>query len=346
MNESINRPRRRRTFSAFGDVRKMPSEYEIVTHGQNWTMRDNRPSAFEQNPSSPANLWFLTYRDQSPLQAENWEQFREPDSLTYRMYVNAQAESESKVHGVLEEYALLGSDTTFAPGWLELLGTLYTPSRYAVHGFQQIEAYIGYLAPTSYITNPAGLSTADFLRRNTTIAYRTRELQLAHPESGIGTEREREHWQEHPAWQGTRKAVEWALATYDWGEAFTALNLVLLPTIDDVLTRQFGEVALANGDNLSWLLQSFLDADNQRRNRWSQALAAFAIQQKPKSGKAIEKWVTKWSSLADDAAAGLGSLLESLPESPRTADDVAAGARAAREALTGSALGDEDRESA
>ncbi len=346
MNESINRPRRRRTFSAFGDVRKMPSEYEIVTHGQNWTMRDNRPSAFEQNPSSPPNLWFLTYRDQSPLQAENWEQFREPDSLTYRMYVNAQAESESTVHGVLEEYALLGSDTTFAPGWLELLGTLYTPSRYAVHGFQQIEAYIGYLAPTSYITNPAGLSTADFLRRNTTIAYRTRELQLAHPESGIGTEREREHWQEHPAWQGTRKAVESALATYDWGEAFTALNLVLLPTIDDVLTRQFGEVALANGDNLSWLLQSFLDADNQRRNRWSQALAAFAIQQKPKSGKAIEKWVTKWSSLADDAAAGLGSLLESLPESPRTADDVAAGARAAREALTGSALGDEDRESA
>ena len=346
MNASTNRPRPRRTFSAFGDVRKMPSEYEIVTHGQNWTMRDNRPSAFEQNPSSPPNLWFLTYRDQSPLQAENWEQFREPDSLTYRMYVNAQAESESKVHGVLEEYALLGSDTTFAPGWLELLGTLYTPSRYAVHGFQQIEAYIGYLAPTSYITNPAGLSTADFLRRNTTIAYRTRKLQLAHPESGIGTEREREHWQEHPAWQGTRKAVESALATYDWGEAFTALNLVLLPTIDDVLTRQFGEVALANGDNLSWLLQSFLDADNQRRNRWSQALAAFAIQQKPKSGKAIEKWVTKWSSLADDAAAGLGSLLESLPESPRTADDVAAGARAAREALTGSALGDEDRESA
>ena len=115
MNESTNRPRPRRTFSAFGDVRKMPSEYEIVTHGQNWTMRENRPSAFEQNPSSPANLWFLTYRDQSPLQAENWEQFRDPDSLTYRMYVNAQAESESKVHGVLEEYALLGSDTTFAP---------------------------------------------------------------------------------------------------------------------------------------------------------------------------------------------------------------------------------------
>ena len=346
MNENSNRPRARRTFSAFGDVRKMPSEYEIVTQGQNWTTRENRASAFEQNPSSPANLWFLTYRDQSPLQAENWEQFREPDSLTYRMYVNAQAESESKIHGVLEEYALLGADAKFAPGWVETLGMLYTPSRYAIHGFQQVEAYIGYLAPTSYLTNPAGLSTADFLRRVTTVAYRTRELQVAHPDAGIGTGKERQHWEQHPAWQPTRKAVESALVTYDWGEAFTALNLVLLPTLDDVLTRQFGEVALANGDNLSWLLQSFLDADNQRRNRWSQAAATFAIGQKPESATAIEKWVAKWAPVADEAAAGLGVLLETLPESSRPADEVVAGARAAREALTGSALGDADKASA
>lgn len=346
MTEGTSKAKGRRTFSAFGDVRKMPTEYEIVTQGQNYTTRENRSAAFEQNPSSPANLWFLTYRDQSPLKAENWEQFREPDSLTYRMYVNAQAESESKVHGVLEEYAALGADRSFAPGWIELLGTIYTPSRYAVHGFQQIEAYVGYMAPTSYITNPAGLSTADFLRRVTTIAYRTRELQVAHPSSGIGTDRERKHWQQCAGWQGTRKAVEHALVTYDWAEAFTALNLVLLPTLDDVLTRQFGEIALDNGDNLSWLLQSFLDADNQRRNRWSQALATFAIGQKPESRSVIEKWVAKWSPVADEAAAGLGSLLATLPEFPRTADDVVAGARAAREALTGSVLGGVNQASA
>jgi toluene monooxygenase system protein E len=320
----------------------MPSEYEIVTHGQNWTMRENRSSAFEQNPSSPANLWFLTYREQSPLQAEDWEQFREPDSLTYRMYVNAQADAETKVQGVLEEYAELGSDAQLAPGWVQTLGALYTPSRYAVHGCQQVEAYIGHMAPTAYVTNPAGLSTADFLRRVTVIAYRTRELQLAHPESGIGTDRERQAWQEHPAWQPTRKAVEYALATYDWGEAFTAVNLVLLPTLDDVLTRQFGEAARANGDTLSWLLQSFLDADNQRRNRWSQALATFAIGQRPSTGRAIERWVRKWSPLADEAAAGLGSILASTPENPRAEAEVAAGASAARETFTGTFLGAPD----
>ena len=87
------KPRPRRTFSAFGDVRRMPSEYEIVTHAQNWTLRQNRAAAFEQNPSSAANLWFLTYRDNTPLQATDWDAFRDPDKLTYRAYVNLQSDA-------------------------------------------------------------------------------------------------------------------------------------------------------------------------------------------------------------------------------------------------------------
>ena len=83
-------PRKRRTFSAFGDVRKMPSEYEIVTHEQNWTLRKNRASTFEGNPSSAPNLWFLTYRENSPLRADDWDAFRDPDALTYKAYVNLQ----------------------------------------------------------------------------------------------------------------------------------------------------------------------------------------------------------------------------------------------------------------
>ena len=33
----------------------------------------------------------------------------------------------------------------------------------------------------------------------------------------------------HDGWQPARKAIEYALVSYDWGEAFTALNLVLAP---------------------------------------------------------------------------------------------------------------------
>ncbi|HEY5355595.1 MAG TPA: hypothetical protein VIK57_24385 [Streptosporangiaceae bacterium] len=331
------KPRPRRTFSAFGDVRKMPSEYEIVTHKQNWTLRTGRAAAFEQNPSSAPNLWFLTYRDNSPLQAADWDGYRDPDALTYKAYVGLQSDAEASVQGVLQAHADAGSDSALSAGSVALLAHLLTPSRYLCHGFQQVEAYVGYMAPSSYITNAAGFSTADFLRRVTTIAYRTRELQIARPDSGIGSA-ERSLWEGHPGWQPARKAVEYALASYDWGEAFTALNLVLGPTLDDVLLTQLGAVAKANGDDLTWLLTSFLNADAQRRGRWSHRLAEFAVDQQPGNRDVLSRWITRWSGLADDAAHGLGEFLESLPEQGTSASEVAAHARAAREGFLASLL--------
>jgi toluene monooxygenase system protein E len=321
-------PRPRRTFSAFGDVRKMPSEYEIVTEAQNWTLRPGRPATFEQNPSSPANLWFRTYRENSPLRAERWDDFRDPDALTYRAYVTGQSDAETKVAGVLEAHA--GAEP--AAGTAALLAALLTPSRYLSHGFQQVEAYIGFMAPSPYITTAAGYSTADFLRRVTTIAYRTRQLQLAHPDSGAGSA-ERSRWEDDDGWQPARRAVEYALVTYDWAEAFTALNLVLAPTLDDVLLTQLGQAARDQGDELTWLLTSFLAQDARRRERWSTALAALAVGQRPGNRAVLAKWAGRWSALADDAALGLGTILAAAPGSQVTAAAVAAHARAAREAL-------------
>jgi toluene monooxygenase system protein E len=322
------KPRPRRTFSTFGDVRRMPSEYEIVTHAQNWTLRQNRTATFEQNPSSAANLWFLTYRDNSPLRAENWDAFRDPDRLTYKAYVNLQAEAEAKVTGVLEAHAEAG--VALDAESVALLGQLFTPARYLYHGFQQVEAYIGYMAPSSYITNAAAFATADFLRRVTTIAYRTRELQIASPDSGIGAA-ERSRWEGHDGWQPARKAVEYALVSYDWGEAFTALNLVLAPTLDDVLLTQLGRVAKSNGDDLTWLLTSFLAEDSRRRGRWSRALAEEAVAQRPENRAVLGKWIGRWSALADNAALGLGTILATAPGNGVRADEVATHAKAARD---------------
>jgi toluene monooxygenase system protein E len=320
---------KRRTFSAFGDVRRMPSEYEIVTQGQNWTLRQNRVATFEQNPSSAANLWFLTYRDRSPLQAENWDAFRDPAALTYRSYVTLQSDAETKMHGVLEAHAAKSADAGLHPRSVALLGHLFTPSRYLSHGLQQAEAYVGWMAPSPYITSAAGFATADFLRRVTTIAYRTRELQIAQPDSGIGSA-ERSRWEGHAGWQPARKAIEYALASYDWGEAFTALNLVLAPSLDDVLLAQLGLVAKANGDDLTWLLTSFLAEDSSRRGRWSRALADLAVAQRPDNRAVLAKWIGRWSALADDAALGLGTILETVQDGVSAAD-VAVRARTARE---------------
>jgi toluene monooxygenase system protein E len=330
--------RRQRTWSAFGDIKRRPSDYEIGTHGMNWTLREGRKAPFEQNPSSPANLWVRTYRDESPLQADNWESFRDPDALTYRAYVTQQHEQETKVAGVLEQYADANADADLDPQWRATLARLFTPTRYPVHGAQQAQAYIGLMAPSPYITNPAALSAADMLRRVTLVAYRTRELQLAWPDDGFATG-ERAVWESDDAWQPTRRAIELALTSYDWAEAWTATNLVLLPTLDDVLLRQFGEVAKDNGDALTWLLTSFLQRDVDRRERWSGELARFAVAANPANTAVLRRWVDKWTPRADEAAAALGSLFESLPARGRPASAVAEAAAAAREQfLSGAGL--------
>jgi toluene monooxygenase system protein E len=164
----------------------------------------------------------------------------------------------------------------------------------------------------------------------TTIAYRTRELQIASPDSGIGSS-ERSRWESRLPWQGARKAIEYALVSYDWAEAFTALNLVLGPTLDDVLLTQLGQLARAQGDELTWLVTGFLAQDSQRRGRWSRALADLAVAQRPENRAVLGKWVARWSALADDAALGLGTILETTPGSGVTAAEVAARARATRE---------------
>jgi len=177
---------RRRTWSNFGDVRRMPSEYEIVTHGTNWTLRKGRVSALEVNPTSPANLWFLTFRDRSPLHVGDWNRFRDPDEVTYRRYVTMQDEQETIVANLLEEYANAGHDMTHSPAWRACLAKLFAPTRYSAHAMQMAYSYLAHMAPSSYISNCAAFAAADMLRRVSLIAYRSRtELaQYEVPEMG------------------------------------------------------------------------------------------------------------------------------------------------------------------
>jgi toluene monooxygenase system protein E len=323
---------RRRTWSSFGDLRRVPSEYEIVTHDTNYTTRKNREAALEQNPSTPANLWLLTYRDQSPLRVDDWLGFRDPDEVTYRGYVTAQSRQEAVVAGTLEQYATSGSDAKLTPGWRGTLAALFAPTRFPLHGLQMCAAYVGQMAPSSYVTNCAAFSAADLLRRVSIVAYRTRQLQRAFPEVGFGI-RERERWERDPSWQGARKAVELALTTYDWAESFTATNLVLAPTLDDVLLRQLGEVARAHGDDQTWLLVSNLQMDAERCRRWSAALAKYAVSRRAENAAVLRKWIDRWTPRADDAAAGLAKILATTPEHPQPEARTQEAARAARAAF-------------
>ncbi len=145
--------RKLRTWSRFGQIRRVPSEYEIVTHDTNYTTRPGRAAALESNPTTPVNMWFLTYRDHSPLSADDWHGFRDPDELTYRKYVTMQDEQETVVEGILDEFGKVNHDANLSLQWLQVLATVFTPMRFPAHALQMTQAYLGQIAPSSYITN-------------------------------------------------------------------------------------------------------------------------------------------------------------------------------------------------
>ena len=332
MRASSGKTSRRRTWSDFGDVRRMPSEYEIVTHNSNWTLRKGRASALEASPSSPANLWFLTYRDRSPLCVEDWNGFRDPDEITYRRYVTMQDEQETVVASLLEEYADADHDKALSPVWRSCLAKLFAPTRYSSHAMQMAYAYLAHMAPSSYISNCAAFAAADILRRVSLTAYRTRELQRAWPGDGFGVA-ERAIWETEPGWQGARKALELSLIAYDWAECFSATNLVLRPSIEEVLNRQLGELARRNDDEQTWLLLSNLSLDSVRCDRWSAALARFAIGGRSENRDVFRRWIAKWAPRAEAAVAGLADLMCGLATDAASQSEIAFAARNRRETL-------------
>jgi toluene monooxygenase system protein E len=236
------------------------------------------------------------------------------------------------VEGILDEYSDANHDESLSPAWRTALSFLFTPTRFPAHAAQMCEVYFGQLAPSSYITNAAAFSAGDFYRRNSLISYRTRELEQSCPGTGFGVQ-ERAIWETEEAWQPAREAFERVLVAYDWAEAFTALNLVLLPTIDDLLLRQVGQSARDHNDELTWLLLSNLEIDAARRDRWSVALVRFALEQRPENHEVLRRWIDKWTPRAEVAARGIAEMLESLPERGRRADISATEAREARLSL-------------
>ena len=313
-----------KTWSSLGQLGRMPSEYEIVTHGLNYTTRPGRTTALESNPTTPANMWFLTYRDSSPLRADDWLGFRDPDQITYRTYVTMQDEQETVVEGILDEYDSAGHDASLPGPWVDCLATLFTPTRFPAHALQMCTAYLGYMAPSSYISNCAVFGAGDLLRQVSLVAYRTRQLAEA-TASSIGRA-ERAVWERNEAWQPAREALEKLLTAYDWGECFTAMNLVLRPTLGHILLRQLADAARDYGDDLTWLLLGNLAVDADRCTRWSTALARYAIEQRSGNEDVLRRWVARWTPRAEAAAAGLGQLLSA----GRPADAVAQAANSAR----------------
>jgi hypothetical protein len=302
-----------KTWSAFGNLGRRPSEYEIVTHKMNHTLRD---TPLELGPDSHGNLWLVRHRDRIKLMVRDWNAFRDPDQLTYRKYVTCQDKSETYLDAIIQEFGRAESEPEF-------LQTCLTPSRYLTHGLQMMSAYLQQLAPSTYVGNCAAFQTADHLRRVQRVAYRTKQLDLAYPQRLFG-KTERTAWEQLPQWQGLRKGIERLLVTFDWDDVFVGLNLVVKPLADEITLRQFATVARHLNAELDALLAGNLLLDAERSRRWTAALTRFAIADDGANREHLHALVAKWRPLADEIIETGSRLLGSFSPGLSSAGQIAA----------------------
>jgi len=311
--------RTHKTWSLLGDVRRKPSTYEVTAARFHYHFR-KEPAPFELDPGMPLNRWYLTYREGSPFQVDDWEGFRDPHKLTYKDYVSLQHDHETYLDLLIDTHEAAGSVTRLDPGWVATLRALFVPLRFPLHVLQMTGLYVGQMAPSAFITNAAHFGAADEMRRVQRIAYWTKVLANAHGDEIATTGLARGAWENDPAWQPLRRACEQLLVTHDWGEAFAARNLAVKPALDALLNSQFAALAGSNSDEFLSLLFAEFGVDSQRSQDWSAALVRYALERKPELRDVLAGWLGTWQPRAAEAAGSLAAMFAAAPAAMSAAD--------------------------
>jgi toluene monooxygenase system protein E len=289
----------RRTYWHLEASGRVPTEYEIATS----RLLYYPGRGFEVD--LPLSGWYERHQAGSAFTCDDWERFRDPRATTYSRYVAIQAGKEAHVDALFDAIERPGADRDLAADWLAVLEEVIPPARYLFHGLQMAACYVAHMAPSGRIAICAMFQAADEMRRLQRFAYRMAQLRVSRPAFGADARR---IWEEHPAWQGVREALERLLATWDWGEAFVALDAVLKPRIDAFFSGAFAHASRAAGEPLWAEILASLDQDAAWHREWSDALLAVAAEGGTPEA-AVARWRQHWSALADPAAEGLDTLL-------------------------------------
>jgi Methane/Phenol/Toluene Hydroxylase len=291
---------RTKTWSSFGNLGRKPSEYEIVTHKMNHTFGHDGPP-LEMGPDVHGNVWLREHRDEHLFGVVDWDAFRDPDAMTYRKYCHIQDEQETYVDGLLRDFTQIKqADRGLSAAALQFLQLAMTPCRYLGHIEQMLSAYIQQLSPSSYVANCASFQTADILRRVQRVAYRTKQLDNAHPMFGFGSS-ERGIWEADPDWQPIRRALELLLVKYDFDRAFVGFQIVMKPIVDGLFLKEFAGVARSLGAEVDALIADNLHIDSQRGNRWTAALARFVQEKNPSGRETLRDLIAEHAAMAEEA---------------------------------------------
>jgi toluene monooxygenase system protein E len=290
-----------KTYSHLAGARRLPTEYELVTT----RLHHHVQRGFEVDV--PAADWYARHLHGSRWRADDWERFVDPRETTYTKYTRVQQTKEAFVDGLLASIDDSTHDQDLPAPARELLEGTLPPLRYVFHGLQMVAAYVGQMAPSGRITIAAMFQAADEIRRIHRFAYRMGQLRVGHPRFGSGA---RAAFHDDPRWQPLRRLIESLLVTYDWAEAFVALNLCLKPAVDELCMVELGAVARARGDFLLPQLLGSLDEDCVWQRRWSAALARVAFEARPENRAACAEWVHAWRPEVSAALAALVPILD------------------------------------
>ncbi len=293
-----------RTYWHLEPLKRKPTQYEIVSSH----LLYHPARGFEVKV--PVGSWYQRYQQASLLRCSDWEQFKDPRETTYTKYTDLQKTKEVFVEGLLrsvDNYC----DQGLSPSWIDALSRVLSPLRYAVHGLQMIASYVGQMAPSGRIVIASLFQVGDEIRRVQRLAYLMRQLQQTNAAFG---EESKAVWQQDPLWQPLREVIEKLLVTYDWGESFVALNLVLKPMFDELFMTHFGQLAQRSGDHLLEKIFFSLNEDCRWHREWSHALVCTALRDSPDTGTHIRRWIAQWRVPVRRAMAAFAPVFEEMPE--------------------------------
>lgn len=278
--------KRQRTYWHLESARRVPTEYEITSSK---LLYYDAARGFEV--ATPVQDWYRKFAVGSSLCLSDWERFADPRETTYTAYVERQKERETFVDGVLRSIDEGSYDAELSASWIERLERILPVLRYPCHGLMMIASYLGQMAPASRLVIAQLFQSADETRRIQRIAYRMQQLRSVAP--GFG-EQSRAAWQEDRAWQPLRKIVETLLVTYDFGEAWVALNLVLKPMFDRLFTLELGHFADQHGDPRLGQVLFSLSEDWRWHREVSREFVRVALEDRAENREVIRGFMTRW----------------------------------------------------
>jgi toluene monooxygenase system protein E len=296
----------RRTYWHLESLGRKPTDYEIVSSKLLYYPRRGievlTPVAQRMQEDQAA----------IGLRCTDFDRFSDPRQTTYASYVAEQRDKEVFVDRTLASVDEADHDARLPASLIAVFDRVIGPLRYPMHGLQMLAAQAGAMAPSGKLVICCLLQASDETRRVQRLAYRLRQVQRAHPSCGKDS---RQRWERDPSLQPLRELFERMLVLRGFGEAFSVLNLLVKPALDELFMLHLGHLAREAGDDALHGVFRSLYEDCLWQRQWSAALVSMLTAEDRDNARRMAAFAKPWRARVHNAVGAVTALLaELLPE--------------------------------